>query len=147
METTMPRPKKLLSLEARVDFIISSAASAIAAAVRQDMTGELQRLLAGDAVGKTNASRVGRPRGGAGQKRNAPKSCVFQGCGNASKGPRWSFLCDEHKGVSKAERKKLLVRWKAQRAPRRALATPVASAAKNKKRGARRGRKKAVAAA
>lgn len=145
----MPRSKKLIPLETRIAAIISNAASAIGAVVREDMTSELQQLLAGRTFSKVaagNVGRLGRRPGGAGQKRNIPKSCVYPNCSNASKGPRWSFLCDKHKGVSKAERKKLLVQWKTQQASGK-TAEKTAPSAKKKKASVRGDGKKSAAVA
>jgi hypothetical protein len=160
----MPRSTGTKDIEAHIGTIISSAASAITTAVRQEMAGEIQRLLTSRAGSGRNiavavpsvrvaipkaalAAAAKKPRGGAGQKRNVPKSCIFPGCSNPSKGPRFSFLCDKHKGAAKAERKRLLAQWKSQNgaagatspAPKKATA----KAAKAKKpAGAKRGRKK-----
>jgi hypothetical protein len=148
----MPRSTATKSLESHIGSIIGSAASAIATAVRQEMTSEIQRLLASRAAsgravnvkvpsvkvavakgGKGKATaRTGKPRGGAGQKRNVPKSCIYPNCTNPSKGPRWSFMCDKHKDAPKAERTKLLAQWKSQQggaaaatpAPKKATAKP-----------------------
>lgn len=168
----MPRSSTPKSIEAHIGSIIDSAAAAIATAVRQEMTGEIQRLLASRAgsgrtiavtvpsikvdVGKatakvatpkasqakkaTQAKKTGKPRGGAGQKRNVPKQCIYPNCTNPSKGPRWSFLCDKHKDAPKAERTKLLAQWKSQSggaastpAPKKATAKPGPKKGKGKK--------------
>ena len=146
----MPRKSTPKSIEAHIGSIIDSAASSIATAVRQEMTSEIQRLLAsragsgraiavhvpsvkvavGKATGKS-VTKAAKPRGGAGQKRNVPKNCIYPNCTNPSKGPRWSFLCDKHKDAPKAERTKLLAQWKSQSggaaaspAPKKATAKP-----------------------
>ena len=152
----MPRSTATKSLESHIGSIIDSAASAIATAVRQEMAGEIQRLLAsragsGRAVAvavnvpsvKVAVGKAGKPRGGAGQKRNIPKKCIVPGCTNPSKGPRWSFLCDKHKDAPKAERKKLVAQWKAQSSGGGATTAPKKSTAT----GAKRGRKKKAASA
>jgi hypothetical protein len=111
------------SLEARIAAIVNAAAAEIAAAVRQDMADQLRQLLDGspfDAgrariaapAAKSVRSGAGNP-GGRGVKRNVPKTCIVPGCGNPSKGPRWSFLCEKHLTTPKAERQKLLAAWKA----------------------------------
>lgn len=161
----MPRSTGTKDIEAHIGTIISSAASAITTAVRQEMAGEIQRLLTSRAGSGHNiavsvpsvrvaipkaalaAAAAKKPRGGAGQKRNVPKSCIFPGCNNPSKGPRFSFLCDKHKGAPKAERKRLLAQWKSQDgdasasspAPKKATAKAVKA---KKPAGAKRGRKK-----
>ena len=155
----MPRSTANKSLESHIGSIIGSAASAIATAVRQEMSAEIQRLLSSHAgsgravtvkvpsvkvaVAKATAkaakgtkvvktTKTGKPRGGAGQKRNVPKNCIYPNCTNPSKGPRWSFMCDKHKDAPKAERAKLLTQWKSQQggaaaatpAPKKATAKP-----------------------
>ena len=156
----MPRSSTPKSIEAHIGTIIDSAAAAIVTAVRQEMTGEIQRLLAsragsgraiavtvpsvkvavGKATAKAASAKTGKPRGGAGQKRNVPKQCIYPNCANPSKGPRWSFLCDKHKDAPKAERTKLLAQWKAQSggatsspAPKKATAKPGPKKGKGKK--------------
>jgi hypothetical protein len=158
----MPRSTANKSIEAHIGSIIDSAASAIATAVRQEMAGEIQRLLSsragsGSAIAVTVPSvrvalpkAAGKRRGGAGQKRNIPKKCIFPGCANPSKGPRWSFLCDKHKEAPKGERKKLLAQWKSQQGGGAAAPAPAKKAtapAAKKATGAKRGRKKKSAAA
>jgi hypothetical protein len=156
----MPRSTGTKNIEAHIGSIISSAASAIATAVRQEMAGEIQRLLTSRAGSGHNiavtvpsvhvaipkaalAAAAKKPRGGAGQKRNVPKGCIFPGCTNPSKGPRWSFLCDKHKGAPKGERKRLLAQWKSQDGAAGAASPAPKKATKAKKpTGAKRGRKK-----
>ncbi|HEX4457886.1 MAG TPA: hypothetical protein VIA18_07935, partial [Polyangia bacterium] len=155
----MPRKSTPKSIEAHIGSIIDSAASAIATAVRQEMTSELQRLLAsragsgraiavhvpsvkvavGKAPGKATAkvtTKTGKPRGGAGQKRNVPKQCIYPNCTNPSKGPRWSFLCDKHKDAPKAERTKLLAQWKSQSGGAAASPAPKKATKPGPKKGA-----------
>jgi hypothetical protein len=40
--------------------------------------------------------------------RRFPKQCIVPGCRKKNKGPRFSFLCDDHAGASK----KQIVKWK-----------------------------------
>lgn len=41
-----------------------------------------------------------------------PKHCIFPDCKHPSKGPRFTFMCDEHVGLSKKEKAKYLAEWK-----------------------------------
>jgi hypothetical protein len=45
--------------------------------------------------------------------RGFPPHCVYPFCSKPQKGPRSSFLCAEHVGISKAEKKEYLDDWKA----------------------------------
>jgi hypothetical protein len=149
---TMPRLNGQGSLEAQIGAIISAAASQIAAAVRQDMAAQLQRLVAGVPRVTTartavvaRSSRAGNP-GGKGIKRNIPKTCIYPGCNNPSKGPRWSFLCEKHLETPKAERQKLLASWKAGQGGGSSSANGVkAKPGKRGRRGGRRARASASA--
>jgi hypothetical protein len=56
----------------------------------------------------------GRARGFNGSPRRKTKldmACIAPGCANRSKGPRFKYLCDEHKGQSE----KLIAQWRAAR--------------------------------
>jgi hypothetical protein len=143
------------SLESQIGSIISTAAAQIAAAVRQDMAAQLQRLVGGGApvvvstraiAASTRSARAGNP-GGKGIKRNIPKTCIYPGCNNPSKGPRWSFMCEKHLETPKAERQKLLSSWKASHGGS-SPAPAAGGAAKGKtgKRGRRGGRRARAAA-
>ena len=37
--------------------------------------------------------------------------CRYPGCKNRSKGPRFKFLCDEHRKLPKKEQDSALVKW------------------------------------
>ena len=65
----------------------------IASAMRRDLADELSALIVA-------------PAG-----RRAPKrlvACMAPGCKNLSKGPRFHYLCDEHKGAKKSQ----IVSWR-----------------------------------
>ena len=150
----MPRLTAQGSLESQIGSIISAAASQIAAAVRQDMAAQLQRLVAGGplvvttsrpaTVSRSASSRAGNP-GGKGIKRNIPKTCIYPGCNNSSKGPRWSFMCEKHLETPKAERQKLLSSWKASHGGSSAGNGAKAKPGKRGRRGGRRGKAAATA--
>jgi hypothetical protein len=147
----MPRLTAQGSLEAQIGSIISAAASQIADAVRKDMAAQLQRLVAGGAPVVARAvavrgARTGNP-GGKGIKRNIPKTCIYPGCNNPSKGPRWSFLCEKHLETPKAERQKLLASWKASNGGGGSSASAGAGKTKAAKRGRRGGRRARAASA
>jgi len=44
--------------------------------------------------------------------RHIPPHCVYPSCTNHSKGPRFSFMCEEHIGTPKKEKAKFLAAWK-----------------------------------
>lgn len=71
--------------------------------------------------------------------RRLPPHCVYPGCTNAHKGPRFSFLCQEHVGISQSEKKKHLEAWKAARkgSPPEKAAPPKAAGEKSGRRGRR----------
>ena len=58
------------------------------------------------------------PRNGAGTRgaiklkgRKLDMRCRYPGCKNKSKGPRFSFLCEEHLKLPKAEQRAALEKW------------------------------------
>jgi len=65
-------------------------------------------------------SRALRQSGSAGkrvgQKHTVPVHCIFHwptGCRKPHKGPRFSFLCDEHRGIGKSEKNAARAAYKA----------------------------------
>ncbi len=60
---------------------------------------------------------AGTSRDGAARRRGAPRgvkrdmSCRYPGCKNRSKGPRFRFLCEEHRKLPKAEQTAALEKW------------------------------------
>jgi hypothetical protein len=120
-EFSMPR---LSALEYRLNEVIKQAVQQTAEIVRAEVAAEVQRAIgavgAGVAKGArpakrppvTEASRSVRV-GTKSSARSFPPHCVYPGCTKAQKGPRFSFLCAEHVGISKAEKKQYLDEWKA----------------------------------
>jgi hypothetical protein len=51
-------------------------------------------------------------RNGAETKRHLPAHCVYPDCSKPHKGPRFSFMCDDHMGVGKRDKTKYLSEWK-----------------------------------
>lgn len=51
-------------------------------------------------------------RNGADSKRHLPAHCVYPGCPKPQKGPRFSFMCNEHMGLGKRDKAKFLTDWK-----------------------------------
>jgi hypothetical protein len=141
----MPRPKKSTELESRIASIISSAAREIASAVRADIADQVLGAIGGGG-GRSVAPRLSRPvvsRGGA--KRNIPAHCIYPGCAKPSKGPRFSFLCEEHMGISKGEKKQYLESWKAEHKPNGTGRTRGKGTKRRVKSTSRRGRRGAAA--
>lgn len=95
------------NLSASIERVLQQLASQVVEAVRADLSQQLGEVLAG-----REAARPSLGRGGAGKARHVPKHCLVAGCQNPSKGPRWSFLCDQHKSTGKKERSALLAAWK-----------------------------------
>lgn len=79
---------------------VDSLVTALSQAVRKQMADELQRAL-GASVGGGGAVRgarsVGRP------KRRNIRPCIAPGCSNPSKGPRFHYLCEKHRGAAKRD--------------------------------------------
>lgn len=48
--------------------------------------------------------------------RHIPTHCVYPNCHKPQKGPRFSFMCEEHMGVGKREKTKYLTEWKQRQA-------------------------------
>jgi hypothetical protein len=59
----------------------------------------------GRAAGRAGA-RPGAPAG-----RKLDMRCRYPGCKNRSKGPRFRFMCDEHRKLPKAKQKEALQKW------------------------------------
>jgi hypothetical protein len=96
----MPRPRKQVALDATVVEIVAAAAQQIVQAVRQDIAAQVARVVRGEAEFA--------PRRGKGPRsRRGPVHCVYPGCTRPHKGPRFSFLCEEHRNISAAEKAKL----------------------------------------
>lgn len=63
------------------------------------------------AVAKSAAAKSAVAKSAA---RVSPKHCIHPECTKPHKGPRFSFLCAEHVGVSKTDKHKYLAAWKAE---------------------------------
>lgn len=134
----MARPRAQTSLESSIESILSGAAAAIAAAVRQDLSHQLRSVLgSSSATGRRGATT--RRAQQAGRPHRVPSHCIYPGCDNASKGPRFTFMCEDHKGLAKADKQKYLAQWKQQNGAK--------AGGGAKKRGGRRGRRGKKAAA
>lgn len=131
------------TLEERISRVVAEAAQRITDIVRADLAAEVQRVIAARSLSSRNGHGTGAAgRAGKRAARNAPPHCVFPGCSNAHKGPRFSFLCAEHMGISKAEKKKHLDAWKAEHKP--ATRGKRASTKANGKNAARPGQRGAL---
>ena len=72
------------------------------------VSGQLKTSGGGRGAGKAKASRRGRPG------RALDMSCRVEGCKNRSRGPRFGFICDEHrKKLSKKDQQAARDAWKA----------------------------------
>lgn len=97
------------NFEDRITQVITEAAEVIAEMVRADVAAQVQQAIAA----QSKRSRPRRTRNvRAVSKRNVPARCVFPDCEKPHKGPRFSFLCDDHMGISKAEKTKQLAAWR-----------------------------------
>ena len=78
-----------MSLVKIIEQSVASMTRALTGAIRDAVKAELRgvRALRG------RAGAVGRPK-----KRNI-LPCIAEGCDKPSKGPRFRYLCDEHKGA------------------------------------------------
>jgi hypothetical protein len=73
---------------------------------------EQKRLLAERA--KEGGSALLMRRSGGGKGRKLDMSCRVEGCKNTSRGPRFGFICDEHrKKLSSKEQRDAREKWKA----------------------------------
>jgi hypothetical protein len=98
----MPRPRKQTALDETVLEIVNAAARQIIQAVRQSIADEIASVARGDS--RFTLSRGRKTSGG---PRRGPAHCVYPGCNQPHKGPRFSFLCDEHRNITAAEKTKL----------------------------------------
>jgi hypothetical protein len=80
-------------LVAMVTAHVQELVELIANAMRRNLAEELSALIV-------------TPAGGRASRRLLP--CMAPGCSNPSKGPRFHYLCDEHKGAKKS----LIVAWR-----------------------------------
>jgi len=66
-------------------------------------------------VAASPAPRRGRPprvATRAPSNRHIPPHCVYPNCTNHSKGPRFSFMCEDHIGTPKKDKARYLAAWK-----------------------------------
>jgi hypothetical protein len=66
--------------------------------LRQEFAAEVTGFL-GQGRGQARALNLN----GTMRKRGKARPCIAPGCNNPSKGPRFRFLCDEHKGAPKSD--------------------------------------------
>jgi hypothetical protein len=127
------------TFEALIREFISEVATQIAQAVKAELSSEPRRGSgAGSAAKATRAAVASAPKAAKSGGRSLPTHCVYPDCDNAQKGPRFSFLCEEHVGIPKAEKKQYLDAWKAARNGK-ASRTPAKPAKEKTGRGKRRG--------
>jgi hypothetical protein len=107
-------------LDLRIEQIALKAAREVAELVRAEIALELQRIVG------SHSSVTGTKGKGAAAARSTvqttpsgrksptfPPHCLSPGCTAPHRGSKFSFLCAEHMGIAKAEKKKLLADWKA----------------------------------
>jgi hypothetical protein len=88
------------SLEDRMTEILVSLVPQLASAVRDHLT-----MLVGG--GGASAATRGKPRGGT-EKHTYPEHCLYPGCTNPRGGPKFTYMCDDHRDTPKNRRAKLL---------------------------------------
>ena len=100
-----------MSLDAKIEKLSIAFGRQIVEAFRESLAEEVRR--AADGGSPRRGKRPGRPAGRrAIANRHTPSTCVKPGCKNPPTGPRFSFLCLEHReGASMADRKKWLAAW------------------------------------
>src|SRR5262245_32723807 len=79
-------------VRAHVDDLVS----ALSAEIRRNVADEVQAYFAG-AGGSAPLLR------GRGRRKKRIIACIAPGCKNMSKGPRFHYLCDEHRGAKKSD--------------------------------------------
>jgi hypothetical protein len=97
-------------------------ASQLADAIRTEALAEAKReLLSRLDVTPVQSPQISLPpattsskprRNGAASQRKLPAHCVYPDCNNPHKGPRFSFMCEQHMGVGKRDKGKYLLEWK-----------------------------------
>jgi hypothetical protein len=97
-------------------------ASQLADAIRTEAVAEAKREILSRLDGAAPlpaAAPVSKPpaapkprRNGTEAKRHLPAHCVYPDCTKPHKGPRFSFMCDQHMGEPKRDKAKYLVAWK-----------------------------------
>src|SRR5689334_11973972 len=128
------------SFESIVSDFVSELANQIAHAVRAQLATQPAREQGSGRVAKISSGRAAAGKKlGKSAGRNIPSHCVYAGCTNAHKGPRFSFLCAEHVGIPKSEKKKSLAAWKEGRAEEAAprAGTPKRAVEKTGRKGRR----------
>jgi hypothetical protein len=103
----MPKTTVQNPLDAKIADILAGVVPQIATALRQHVAS----LVGGDAVA-TPTSRRGKPKGRP-EKHTYPDHCLYPGCKNDRGGPKYTYMCDEHRDTPKARRAALLAQWKA----------------------------------
>ena len=95
-----------MSFETAIRDIIERAVKETAEAVRAELNGRFtvdaapgRRGRPPKALPAATATRAKRPAA-----RRYPPHCVFKGCTKPHTGPRFSFLCAEHRELPKAKR-------------------------------------------
>lgn len=134
-ESTMPSR----SLDGLIGQIISELAKQVAQAVRAELAKDLRGGASAPSTREVKRTAVPGRKTSKPAARSLPPHCVYPGCTNAHRGPRFSFLCQEHVGISQAEKKKYLEAWKAARkgSPPEKAAAPKPAGEKSGRRGRR----------
>ena len=110
----MPRPKKNVSHP--FDSLIERAAEMIAARIGGLVSAVKPRRGRPPGSGKKSAGRRGG-RSSALKGKKLDMTCRVPGCTNRSGGPRWGFICEEHRNkMGKKELQGVKDAWKAKQA-------------------------------
>jgi hypothetical protein len=102
--TRAPRRGRRPDRSARLNDIVSRYVGELVAAISQEfrrgIADEVRDFIASN--GPSTALVAGRTRrAGAGRKKIV--GCIAPGCSNASKGPRFHYLCEKHKDAPKKD--------------------------------------------
>jgi len=112
----MPKANSVssLSIDQRIGLIVQSAAHEIAALIRADVARQVVALIRGRASSSSSRSpSIHRTNSVATSgKRTYPPHCLHPNCSRPHKGPRFSFLCENHLNASKADKRRFQETWR-----------------------------------
>lgn len=90
-------------LNALVADHLNGLISEITTAIRRDIAAQLTPVFSGSAFGAPKVGRATKaPAAGRVAKKRTVK-CIAPSCSSPSKGPRFHYLCEQHKSASKKE--------------------------------------------
>ena len=77
---------------------VDDLVAALSTEIRRSVADEVQAYFGGGGGAAVSAPRVAGRR-----RKKRLVSCIAPGCKNLSKGPRFHYLCDNHRGAKKSE--------------------------------------------